>query len=109
MSCDSDLFKCFMLKFHNKSSSWFNRCRARLMDVSEVEKSRVWIVRGRAYFGDREPFYVVYFVKSSGRYFCTCYSKHKLYGHFRMRNVCTHVGSVILWRMLRGELNEDGI
>jgi hypothetical protein len=109
MYCDPSLLKRFMLKFHGKSSSWFNRCVARLVDVSEVERSRVWIVRGRSDFGDSEPFYTVYFLRSSGRYFCTCYSKHKLYSQYRMRRVCTHVGSVILWRMIRGELSEDGI
>ncbi|MCS7097328.1 MAG: hypothetical protein NZ926_02585 [Candidatus Methanomethylicia archaeon] len=97
----------FKLKFKDKGRSWVNRCIARLNDVTKTSDPNVWFVKGKSKFGDYYEIYKVTFIKSAGKYVCTCYSISKMYGLIRMRNICTHVGSVILWRMLKGDLIEE--
>jgi len=87
-------------RFHGKSSSWFNRCLDRLTDVKKAVKANTWIVRGRPELGDYEPLYIVTYTPEIRRYTCTCYDPRKPYGSHRMKSICTHVGAVILWRLL---------
>ncbi|MEM1549567.1 MAG: hypothetical protein QXO74_03700 [Candidatus Methanomethylicia archaeon] len=106
MYYDESVLKSFKLKFKFKGKSWINRCIERLSDIIETDHPNVWFVKGRIEFGDYNPFYKVVFFSDFKCYFCTCYSMDKRYYLVRMRDICTHIGSVILWRMLRGELFE---
>ncbi|MCS7385888.1 MAG: hypothetical protein NDF55_04000 [archaeon GB-1867-005] len=93
--------KRFKMRFSGKPKSWFYRCKLRLIDVSPAPKPNMWIVRGRASLGDREAFYIVTFHPRGRLYNCTCYDPKKLFASSRMKQTCTHVGSVILWRMIK--------
>lgn len=101
--CFNDVLNRFKLKFRGKSLSWINRCIIRLNDILETNTPNIWLVRGRIEFGDSDVFYIVKFLNNLGIYICTCYSNDKPYGFVRMRNICTHVGSVILWRMIKND------
>jgi len=103
MYYDVNVLRRFKLKFKFKGKSWIERCISRLSDIIETEHSNVWFVKGRVEFGDCHPLYKVIFLNNFNQYICTCYSIDRPYGIVRMKNICTHVGSVILWRMLRGD------
>ncbi len=93
--------KKFKDKFKSKPRSWLQRCIERLIDVQKTPKPNTWIVRGRPSLGDSEAFYIITFIPKRNRYMCTCYNPNKLFGNRRMKQICTHVGSVILWRLIK--------
>lgn len=83
-----------------KSWSWLRRCLRRLSDVEEDEDDpNLWRVKGRPELGDREPEYLVKL--AAGRYYCTCYDPSKPYAKLRRREVCSHVGAVMLYREVK--------
>ncbi|MCS7363875.1 MAG: hypothetical protein NDF54_00345 [archaeon GB-1867-035] len=99
----------FKLKFKDKSQSWIRRCIRRLIDISASPKPNTWIVRGRPILGDYEAFYIITLHRRDGKYSCTCYDPKKLFGYRRMKDICTHVGAVILWRMIKEKSIDDFI
>ncbi|MCX8204743.1 MAG: hypothetical protein N3H31_03745 [Candidatus Nezhaarchaeota archaeon] len=83
-------------RFTKKPRSWFERCVERLRDVERVGAGS-WVVRGRRSLGDEYPSYLVKVV--GGKYRCSCQSPYRLYASRRRRQVCTHIGSVMLHRL----------
>jgi len=85
-------------RFTGKSQAWLKRCVKRLGDIKQVDVDS-WIVKGRSELGDRYPSYLVKAV--DGKYRCSCHSPCRPYGPRRRRLVCTHVGSVVLYRLVK--------
>lgn len=107
---DDDLKRAvslFKSKFKDKSESWIRRCIKRLIDTSSSPKPNTWIVRGRPILGDYEAFYIITLHRRDGRYSCTCYDPKKLFSYRRMKRICTHVGAVILWRIIKEKSIDD--
>lgn len=107
---EEDLRRAILLfkkKFRDKPDSWVRRCIKRLVDISATSKPDTWIVRGRPSMGDYEAFYIVTLHRREGKYNCTCYDPKKPFGYRRMKNICTHVGTVILWRLVKEKLIYD--
>jgi len=89
----------FRHMFPYKSNSWIKRCIKRLGTVHRIRKD-VWYLRCMPELGDRRAFYLVKFDKKKGRYECSCYDKLSPWGERRRKEVCTHVGAVILSRLI---------
>lgn len=85
-------------RFPAKSKTWLKRCVKRLRDVQQVDVDS-WVVKGRGELGDRYPSYLVKVV--GGRYRCSCHNPCRLYGAWRRKLVCSHVGSVVLYRLVK--------
>ena len=85
-------------RFQGKSEAWLKRCARRLKDVEQVDVDS-WMVKGRPELGDRYPSYLVRVV--DGRYRCSCHSPYRPYAAKRRRSVCSHVGSVVLYRLVK--------
>ncbi len=92
----------FREMFPNKSTSWIRRCIARLPDVVEGKVRGVWFVRGNAKLGDAYSQYIVKYI--AGKYMCSCMERERPYHSRRRKELCTHVGAVILYRLLKGEI-----
>jgi len=91
--------KHFKKLYSGKSKSFFTRCKARLGDVKRSSRNvDTWIIRGRPEMGDYDQIYIVKYV--GGRYECSCYNPLKQWSSRRRREVCTHVGAVILSRLI---------
>ena len=87
--------------YSKKSKSFFIRCKARLKDIRESSKNiNTWIIRGRPEMDDYDQIYIVKYSEESRRYECSCYNPLKQWSSRRRREVCTHVGAVILLRLL---------
>lgn len=50
--------------------------------------------------GDYDQIYIVKYSEENGRYECSCYNPLKQWSRRRRREVCTHVGTVILLRLI---------
>lgn len=85
-------------RFTGKTEAWAQRCVKRLGDVEQLDVDS-WMVKGRPELGDRYPSYLVKVV--GGRYHCSCHSSLKPYASWRRRAVCSHVGSTILYRLIK--------
>ncbi|MEM1545994.1 MAG: hypothetical protein QXY40_02775 [Candidatus Methanomethylicia archaeon] len=87
--------------YSRKSKSFFMRCKARLRDVRKSSKNmNTWLIRGRPGMGDYDQIYIVKYDEENRRYECSCYNPLKQWSNRRRREVCTHVGAVILLRLL---------
>ncbi|RLF23176.1 MAG: hypothetical protein DRN15_06900 [Thermoprotei archaeon] len=90
--------------FPSKSSSWYRRCLKRLRSVKLVKVDPLyeyWIVEGDPSLGDRDRVYFVRYDVRNKRYICTCYTPTKRFSWSRAKKVCTHVGAVILYRIVK--------
>lgn len=85
--------------FPYKGDSWIRRCIKRLDTIHKIRKD-VWYLRCMPELGDRRAFYLVEFDKKKGRYECSCYDKLSPWGERRRKEVCTHVGAVILAKLI---------
>lgn len=91
------LLKAFKAEFKGKTESWVKRCVKRLKDVDRLDPN-TWIVKGRLSLGDHEAEYKVFTVHH--HYQCTCWDPDKPFSNARRIGVCSHVGAVILYRLL---------
>lgn len=91
-----ELFRCI---FPYKSNSWIRRCIKRLSTIYKINKD-IWYLRCIPELGDRRAFYLVKFDRKRGRYECSCYDKLSPWGERRRKEVCTHVGAVILAKLI---------
>jgi hypothetical protein len=78
-------------KFPGKTHSWVRRVLLRLDGVRELGPGH-YAVEGRLELGDRYPVYYVWL--EGGRWRCTCQTT--AWGW--TRDVCSHVGAVLLYR-----------
>ena len=85
--------------FPYKSDSWIRRCVKRLSTIHRVRRD-IWYLRCIPELGDRRAFYLVKFDRKRGRYECTCYDKLSPWGERRRKEVCTHVGAVVLAKLI---------
>jgi hypothetical protein len=93
--------KHFKKLYSGKSKSFFTRCKARLGDVRRSSRNvNTWIIRGRPEMGDYDQIYIVKYSEENRRYECSCYNPLKQWSNRRRREVCTHVGAVILSRLI---------
>lgn len=89
--------------FPDKGNSWLRRCLRRLPYVkklTENEKAEYWIIEGDFKLGDRGRSYIVRYDKRTQTYYCSCYEPTRKYSSWRMRKTCTHVGAVILYKIM---------
>jgi len=86
--------------FPGKSDSWVRRCVRRLGTVRRISRD-VWFLRCVPELGDRRAYYLVKFNRETGRYECSCYDSLSPWGDRRRKEVCTHVGAVILSRLVK--------
>ena len=91
-----------MEMFPHKSKSWIRRCIKRLPTVRKLCKN-VWFLRCMPELGDRRAYYLVVFDEKTGRYTCSCYDKLSMWGERRRKEMCSHVGAVILSRLIGQE------
>ncbi len=95
----------FRIKFLGKPHSWVETSMKRLGDILQ-ETPEMWRVRGRNEFNDYQNVYLVTFNPKEQKYKCTCFSTR--YGHVREKEICTHIGSVIFWRMMNKAIEAKG-
>lgn len=86
-------------KFPYKSDSWFNRCLKRVNNVYRLNKN-MWFIRGTSSLGDRRQYYIVIYDRAKDKYRCTCYDAFSPGGGRRRREICSHVGAVILYKII---------
>ncbi|RLE94723.1 MAG: hypothetical protein DRN04_02305 [Thermoprotei archaeon] len=89
--------ECMIKK--GKSLSFIKRCRKRLRDVVKV-KENMWIVKGRPSLGDWYSAYIVVYIEEKKRYMCSCQSPERAFSGKRRKELCSHVGAVILYNMV---------
>jgi hypothetical protein len=89
--------------FPGKSRSWIRRALLRLGDVREVREN-LYLVYGRRELGDWKPLYQVWFSEREGRWYCTCYAS--AFGFRRLKEICTHIAAVMLYRRYRKALQQ---
>lgn len=97
VSTEAERIQDFKIKFLGKSHSWIGTCLKRLNDITH-EAPNMWKLKGRREFNDHQKVYLVRFIPNDAKYSCTCFETR--YGHVRRKEVCTHIGSIILWRMV---------
>jgi len=93
------VIEIFSNMFPEKSKSWIRRCIIRLPTIKQINKN-VWFVRCLPKLGDRRPYYIVTYDENTKKYNCTCYDILSPWGERRKRETCTHVGAVILAKLL---------
>ena len=98
----NEVLEIFQNMFPNKSKSWIKRCVTRLPTIKQISRN-VWFLRCLPKLGDRRPYYIVVYDDKKGRYNCTCYDEFSPWGERRRREVCSHVGAVILAKLLGQE------
>mgnify|MGYP000212136484 CR=1 FL=1 len=96
---DENYLKLLREKFPYKSNSWFNRCLKRINNVHRLNKN-TWFIRGSSSLGDRRQYYIVTYDMAKNKYYCTCYDTFSPGGNRRRREVCSHVGAVILYQII---------
>lgn len=99
----AEVIQVFRNMFPGKSESWIKRCIARLPTIRKISKN-VWFIRCSPKLGDRRPYYIVTYDEKKGKYTCTCYDPLSPWGERRRKEICTHVGAVILSRLLGQKL-----
>ena len=90
--------------FPNKGESWFRRCVLRLEDVHPIyisDNVEQWVVRGNSKLGDKYRFYIVTIYPKEGKHICSCYEPNRKYSRYRFKKVCTHVGAVYLYKIIK--------
>jgi len=97
VSYEEEQIQNFKIKFLGKPHSWIETSIGRLNDIVQ-ETPNMWKVRGRKEFDDYQKVYLVTFSANEQKYKCTCFATR--YGYVREKEICTHIGSVILWRMM---------
>jgi len=97
VSIEAEQMQDFRIKFLGKSHSWFETCSKRLKDITN-EAPNMWKLKGRKELNDHQKAYLVRFLPNHAKYCCTCFETR--YGHVRRKEMCTHIGSTILWRMV---------
>lgn len=103
ISWEKEQIQNFRIKFLGKSSSWIETSIRRLGDVSR-ETQNMWSVRGKRELDDYQRVFLVIFDPQEQRYRCTCFTSR--FGYVREKEICTHIGSVILWRMINKSSDE---
>ncbi len=85
-----------------RGGTWTSRVLERILrkSIREVVNDRLWIVDGIPELGDSYPYYEVRRTGSSLS--CSCFLH--LWGSRRRREICTHVGAVIVLRELLHDL-----
>jgi hypothetical protein len=86
-------------KFPGKTHSWVRRILLRLDGVKELEPGH-YAVEGRPELGDRYPLYYVWL--EGRRWRCTCQTTAWGWS----REICSHVGAVLLYREYRRALEK---
>jgi hypothetical protein len=86
-------------KFPGKTGNWLRRVLLRLDGVKELEPSH-YAVEGRPELGDRYPVYYVWL--EGRRWRCTCQTTAWGWA----RDVCSHIGAVLLYREHRRALEK---
>jgi len=86
-------------RFPFKKKSWMARCVKRLPTVRQIAKN-VWFLRCLPQLGDKRAYYIVVLDEDKKVYTCTCYDEAAQWGAVRRRNVCSHVGAVVLYRIM---------
>ncbi len=103
-----EALRIFRELFPDKGRSWFMRCFRRVRYVrklSENERAEYWVVEGLPQLGDRRRSYIVRYDKRANIYYCSCYDPLRRFSSWRRRRTCTHVGAVILYKIM-GNLAE---
>jgi len=88
-------------KFPGKTDNWVRRVLLRLDGVKELEPGH-YAVEGRLELGDRYPVYYVWL--EGRRWRCTCQTTAWGWS----RDICSHVGAVLLYREYRRMLEKAG-
>jgi len=88
-------------KFPGKTHSWVRRVLLRLDGVKELGPGH-YAVEGRLELGDRYPVYYVWL--EGRRWRCTCQTTAWGWS----RDICSHVGAVLLYREYRRMLEKAG-
>lgn len=89
-----------------KGQAWIKRCVRRLPSVRRLSVSPImefWVVKGDPSLGDRRRTYIVTYDKKRRTYTCSCYEAIRKYSSWRRRRTCTHVGAVILYKLINRE------
>ena len=89
-------------EFPYKSRSWYQRCLRRVRRGSVRRLTRGYVVLGDPKLGDAHTMYFVDYDEGEGRWRCSCYDPIRFWSQRRRAEVCTHVGAVVLYRILEG-------